>query len=244
MADAQDFCKVCFHDRKVHVNEEGACLSTNCDCEIYRHGETRVTSSTGASKGTKEARYDLIPIPALDALARLYGKGAVKYAEHNWRLGYEWSKSYAAAQRHMAAFWSGEDIDPETQIPHVICASFHMFALATYLTEHPEFDDRFETNQGAPPKSLEEVMAAAFSDMGAVPFFAPPEAPQFVIPMAEGNAEDLDIIQKADEDPIETAAQWLSMLPEGKTVSFTDDFTDEDIQKVFARAEEIKKSDE
>ena len=124
----------------------------------YIHGETRVTSSTGASKGTKEERFDLIPVPALTQLARLYGKGAVKYAAHNWRLGYDWSKSYAAAQRHMNAFWAGEDIDPETQVPHVINAAFHMFALATYITEHPEFDDRFETRDGR----LED--AAQFAD--------------------------------------------------------------------------------
>ena len=105
--------------------------------------EVRTTSSTGAEKGMKEARHDLIPGPALDLLARLYGKGAEKYAAHNWRKGYEWSKSYAAAQRHMLLFWEGEDIDPEMGLPHVTCAAFHMFALATYMIEHPEFDDRF-----------------------------------------------------------------------------------------------------
>lgn len=149
MADGVDYCKTCFHPKDFHKGAElqanVPCLEQGCECENYIHGETRVTSATGASKGTKEARYDLIPIPALDLLARLYGKGAVKYAAHNWRLGYEWSKSYAAAQRHMNAFWSGEDIDPETGIPHPICAAFHMFALTTYLTEHPELDDRFET---------------------------------------------------------------------------------------------------
>ncbi|AWN03422.1 hypothetical protein PBI_COUNT_101 [Microbacterium phage Count] len=106
--------------------------------------EVRTTSSTGAEKGMKEARHDLIPGPALDLLARLYGKGAEKYAAHNWRKGYEWSKSYAAAQRHMLLFWEGEDIDPEMGLPHVTCAAFHMFALATYMIEHPEFDDRFK----------------------------------------------------------------------------------------------------
>jgi hypothetical protein len=106
--------------------------------------EVRTVSSTGAEKGVKAARHDLIPVPALDLLARLYGKGADKYAAHNWRKGYEWSKSYAAAQRHMVLFWDGEDIDPEMGLPHVICAVFHMFALATYMIEHPEFDDRFK----------------------------------------------------------------------------------------------------
>ena len=200
-----------------------------------------MTSSTGASKGTKDARYDLIPIPALDELARLYGFGAKKYAEHNWRLGYEWSKSYAAAQRHMAAFWSGEDIDPESGAPHVINAVFHMFALATYMKEHPEFDDRFETNQGAPAKSFSEIMNDAVSSMMNT---HEKVLPRFVMPMADGNAEDLDIIQKAGEQPLETAARWLATQPEGKTVSFNDDFTDEEIAQVFARAEELKSEED
>lgn len=164
MTDGVDYCKTCFHPKDFHKGSElqanVPCLEQGCECENYIHGETRVTSATGASKGTKEARYDLIPIPALDLLARLYGKGAVKYAAHNWRLGYEWSKSYAAAQRHMNAFWSGEDIDPETGIPHPICAAFHMFALTTYLTEHPELDDRFETRDRRSDGEVpEETMA-------------------------------------------------------------------------------------
>lgn len=149
MTDEVDYCKTCYHPRIYHQGSEVQtnvpCLEQGCECENYVHGETRVTSSTGASKGTKEERFDLIPVPALTYLARLYGKGAVKYAAHNWRLGYDWSKSYSAAQRHMNSFWAGENIDPETQVPHVINAAFHMFALATYITEHPEFDDRFET---------------------------------------------------------------------------------------------------
>lgn len=146
MSNENEYCKECFHKRSDHLGPM-TCGIEGCTCSGYIYGETRITSATGASKGTKEERFDLIPVPALTYLARLYGKGAAKYAEHNWRLGYEWSKSYAAAQRHMNSFWAGEDIDPETQVPHVINAAFHMFALATYITEHPEFDDRFETRE-------------------------------------------------------------------------------------------------
>lgn len=106
-------------------------------------GEVRTVSSTGGEKGAKPQRYDLIPIGPLNLLAELYGKGAEKYAEHNFRKGYNWSLSYAAAMRHLTAFWNGEDIDPEMGLPHVICAAFHMFALAEFMKEHPEFDDRY-----------------------------------------------------------------------------------------------------
>lgn len=107
-------------------------------------GEVRTVSSTGAEKGMKPQRFDLIPIDPLTLLAELYGEGAKKYSEHNWRAGYEWSKSYAAALRHLTQFWNGEDIDEETGKPHVICVIFHMMTLAQFMKDHPEFDDRYK----------------------------------------------------------------------------------------------------
>lgn len=106
-------------------------------------GETRSVSSTGAEKGVKDERHDLIPPEALSILARHYGAGARKYSDHNWRRGYEWSKSYAALQRHATAFWSGEDIDEETGSPHMAAVAFHAFTLLMFMVEHPEFDDRY-----------------------------------------------------------------------------------------------------
>lgn len=108
--------------------------------------ETRTVSSTGGEKGVKPERYDLIPVEALAKVARLYGRGAEKYEEHNWRKGYEWSKSYAALQRHANQFWAGEDIDEEMQLPHLTSVIFHALALLTFMEEHPEFDDRFHAD--------------------------------------------------------------------------------------------------
>ena len=104
--------------------------------------EVRVTSATGGEKGSKEARFDLIPVGPLTQLARLYGRGAEKYAARNWERGYDWSLSYAAAQRHMTQFWAGEDVDEEMGLPHPVAAIFHMMALVQFLEQHPEFDDR------------------------------------------------------------------------------------------------------
>lgn len=105
--------------------------------------EVRTTSSTGGQKGTKPERYDLIPVEALDIMARLYANGAEKYEAHNWRKGYEWSKSYASLMRHATSFWKGEDIDEEMGLPHLAGVAFHAFALMVFMIEHPEFDDRY-----------------------------------------------------------------------------------------------------
>ena len=107
-------------------------------------GEVRTTSATGGQKGVKPQRYDLVPVEPLALLAELYGHGASKYAAHNWRRGYPWSNSYAAAMRHLTQFWNGEDIDPEMGTPHVINAAFHLFALAQFMKDFPEYDDRYK----------------------------------------------------------------------------------------------------
>lgn len=105
--------------------------------------EIRTTSPTGGQKGVKPERHSLIPVEALNSIARLYGFGAKKYDAHNWRKGYEWSKSYDAMNRHMTAFWSGEDNDPETGEPHMASVAFHAMTLMVFMQEQPGFDDRY-----------------------------------------------------------------------------------------------------
>jgi hypothetical protein len=109
--------------------------------------EVRTVSETGAMKGVKPARHSLIPVEALDVMARLYGFGATKYADHNWRKGYEWSKSFDSMIRHANAFWAGEDIDKETNLPHLASVAWHAFTLMIFMTEHPELDDRYAVKE-------------------------------------------------------------------------------------------------
>src|SRR5690242_5680247 len=97
--------------------------------------EVRTVSRTGGEKGVKPERYDLIPKIATDLAARVYAFGAHKYADHNWRKGYEWSKSYAAAMRHLTAWWDGEDVDPESGLSHLGHAMFHLNSLAVFEAE-------------------------------------------------------------------------------------------------------------
>lgn len=107
-------------------------------------GEIRIVNeATGGEKGSKPARFDLLPSGPLHAVAEHYGKGASKYADHNWRRGYDWSLSFAALQRHALAFWAGEDLDPETESPHLAAVVFHAFSLLEWASTHPELDDRY-----------------------------------------------------------------------------------------------------
>ncbi len=106
-------------------------------------GETCVIDpDTGAAKGQKLARFDLIPPGPLMALAEHFGRGARKYAERNWERGSAWSLNFAAMQRHAWQWWQGEDIDAETGSPHLTAVAWHAFALQEFAATHPEKDDR------------------------------------------------------------------------------------------------------
>lgn len=99
---------------------------------------------TGGRKGKKPEEYALIPVGALAEIARVYGFGAQKYEPNNWRKGYAWSLSYSAMQRHLNAFWGGEETDPESKLPHLAHAAFHMMSLLTWSSDdkYKDLDDR------------------------------------------------------------------------------------------------------
>lgn len=107
-------------------------------------------------KGVKEARFDLLPWDALWLVARLYGKGAEKYAARNWERGYEYSKSVGALGRHLALLSSGEWVDPETKLPHACSIVFHALALLTFEIREVGIDDL--------PKGAVEFMQAALTN--------------------------------------------------------------------------------
>ena len=106
-------------------------------------GEVRVVDPvTGGEKGSKPARYDLIPAGPLRRLAEHFGYGATKYADRNWERGYKWSLSFAALNRHLWAFWNGEDIDAESGSEHITAVIWHAMALSEFAGRDLGTDDR------------------------------------------------------------------------------------------------------
>lgn len=97
-------------------------------------------------EGTKydegKLRYDLLPPDAVQELVRVYDYGALKYADRNWEKGMKWSRCFSALMRHSWAFWMGENLDPESGLPHMAHAAFCCLALIRYVKRNKEFDDR------------------------------------------------------------------------------------------------------
>ena len=122
-----------------------------------------VDPKTGFRKDDdSKVRYDLIDPWALHALAEVYTYGAKKYAPRNMDKGTAWSRYFGAAMRHMWAWQRGEDIDPESGLPHLAHAAWSMFTLFRYVHDGIGTDDR-------PGRELVQQLVAWFEQKRAKP---------------------------------------------------------------------------
>ncbi len=98
---------------------------------------------------TGKAPLALLPSEALIEIAEVLGFGAEKYGPNNWRDDAdktEWSRSYSSLQRHLNAFWSGQDIDPESGLSHLAHAATQIVILMVQRSDgHLHMDDRYKT---------------------------------------------------------------------------------------------------
>ena len=77
-------------------------------------------------------RMDLIAPELMVELGKILRYGSAKYEDRNWERGIDWGRYYAALQRHLWAWWSGEDNDSETNESHLShAACCLMFLLAS-----------------------------------------------------------------------------------------------------------------
>jgi hypothetical protein len=98
----------------------------------------------GTKHDSDKAPLDLLSPSLLNGVAEVLKFGAEKYEPYNWAKGIRYSRVFAAMQRHMWAFWAGEELDQETDLPHLWHAGCCLMFLIHYEA-HPnlykEFND-------------------------------------------------------------------------------------------------------
>lgn len=95
---------------------------------------------------TDKLPLHLLSTEAMNQTAAVLKFGAQKYAEHNWRKGFAWSRPLSAAMRHITAFNAGEDRDPESGLSHLAHAACCIMFLLEFEKTHPHLDDRYKPN--------------------------------------------------------------------------------------------------
>lgn len=112
--------------------------------EEYEQTE-KETLAKRYNEGKRQLSY-LTDFPnAMQGFAALCEFGASKYGRDNWKRGRGFKDTLDSLLRHTFAFASGEDIDPESGLPHTIHIIWNAAALEEWRTSHPELDDRNRT---------------------------------------------------------------------------------------------------
>jgi hypothetical protein len=109
--------------------------------------------------GIKKPPLHLIPPAATLHEAMAMGDGAQKYGPYNWREKKVKSTVYvAAALRHIASFFDGEDVDPKSQVHHLGHARACLGIILDAVETGNLVDDR--PVKGAAAKLIERLTAA------------------------------------------------------------------------------------
>ena len=106
----------------------------------------RLTSETGAQKGMRITRMDLLPPNALREVSAVYGFGERKYPAGldgpNWLRGMPYSWNIRAALDHIMEWQAGLDYDGEDGISPLAHAVWHLLAIMEFQSRGIGIDDR------------------------------------------------------------------------------------------------------
>jgi hypothetical protein len=61
----------------------------------------------------------LLPLPALEEMAKAFMWGEKKYGRYNYTAGFDSHRLIAACLRHVSQYQNGEDSDPESGASHL-----------------------------------------------------------------------------------------------------------------------------
>lgn len=93
--------------------------------------------------GVRKAPMSTVSAAVLAEVGVAMLEGAAKYGRHNYRAaGVRASVYYDALQRHMMAWWEGEDMDPDSGMSHITKAITTLVVLRDAMIQGMVTDDR------------------------------------------------------------------------------------------------------
>ena len=98
----------------------------------------------GVKFDSDKIQYELLPPELLEEVAKILTFGAKKYSERNWEYGMDWSRPFGALNRHLWAWWDGEEKDPETGESHLSHAGCCLAFLIAYEQRGIGNDNRWK----------------------------------------------------------------------------------------------------
>ena len=78
-----------------------------------------MTEEKGQRFNEGKLKWSYVHFGSLEPMVQVLMFGAKKYAPHNWMKGLDKIEILESMQRHLAALFAGEEIDPESGLPHM-----------------------------------------------------------------------------------------------------------------------------
>lgn len=89
-------------------------------------------------------RLELVDALAIEGIGKVLTFGAKKYSADNWRNGIEYTRLIGAIKRHLSSIEQGEDIDPESGLPHIDHIGCEVMFLSNFMKTRPDLDNRWK----------------------------------------------------------------------------------------------------
>lgn len=122
-----------------HINEPGSQVCDQCEQELVARKASNPKDAVGISK----VPISVIPQQVIGEVGIALMEGARKYGRHNYRsAGVRASVYFDAAWRHLAAWWEGQDIDPDSGLSHISKAIAGLVVLRDSMMSGNLTDDR------------------------------------------------------------------------------------------------------
>jgi hypothetical protein len=87
-------------------------------------------------------QWGLVDFPSLEEMVRVLEFGAKKYSPDNWKKGSPTVELCESLLRHVFAYMSGENNDPESKLSHLGHIMCNAMFLNYMMKNKPEFDNR------------------------------------------------------------------------------------------------------
>lgn len=105
--------------------------------------ETKPTNPKDAIGSSKVPGFSVVPRRVIGELGLALLEGACKYGRHNYRAsGVRASVYVDALDRHLSAWWEGQELDPDSGLSHVTKAIACLTVMRDSMLEGNFVDDR------------------------------------------------------------------------------------------------------
>ncbi len=86
----------------------------------------------------------MLPWEAVEGISKAFMFGADKYGRYNYLGGMEWCRIAGGILRHVYKWLAGEDLDPESGLPHLDHAGAGVCMLIVYTKRGLGKDNRYK----------------------------------------------------------------------------------------------------